>query len=49
MTAAPRNIVQHMAGETTHARRGAIRHRFRYGVDFVLFDPEAAVTGPALF
>lgn len=41
--------VEHIAGETTHARRGAIRHRFTYGVDYVLLDPEAALDAPALF
>lgn len=40
---------EHVAGVTMHARRGAIRHRFRYGVDFVLIDAEAAMTGPYLF
>lgn len=41
--------VQHMAGMTTHARRGSIGHQFRYGVDYVLLDPEAEVAGPTLF
>ena len=41
--------VQHIAGETTHARRGAIRNAFRYGVDYVLIDPERSETAPALF
>ena len=41
--------VQHMPGVTTHARRGAIRHQFRYGVDYVLIEPEAAQPAPALF
>jgi len=40
---------EHIAGVTTHTRRGAIRHGFRYGVDFVLIDPEACVTRPRLF
>lgn len=39
---------EHMPGVTTHARRGAIGNAFRYGVDFVLIDPEAR-DGPALF
>ncbi|MCB1493975.1 MAG: DUF1365 domain-containing protein [Rhodobiaceae bacterium] len=34
--------------ETTHARRGAIRHSFRYRVDFVLIDPDMQC-GPVLF
>ncbi|MEO8241079.1 MAG: DUF1365 domain-containing protein [bacterium] len=39
---------EHIVGVTSHARRGAIRHGFRYGVDFVLIDPEAR-GGPLLF
>ncbi len=39
---------QHMRATTTHARRGHISNTFRYGVDFVLIDPEAS-DGPALF
>lgn len=38
----------HIAGSTTHARMGEISNAFRYGVDFVLIDPDAR-TGPALF
>lgn len=40
---------EHIAGVTTHTRRGEIRHRFRYGVDYVLIDPEVPVTHPRLF
>lgn len=39
---------EHVAGYTTHARRGAIANAFRYGVDYVLIDP-AAQGGPRLF
>lgn len=45
MTFAP----EYIAGVTTHARRGGIRHGFRYSVDYVLIDPEAAATGLRLF
>ena len=38
-----------MLGVTTHTRRGEIRHRFSYGVDYVLIDPTATVTRPRLF
>lgn len=31
---------------TWHGRFGAVRHRFRYSVDFVLIEPEAAVAAP---
>ena len=40
---------EHVAGVTMHARRGRVRHRFRYGVDFVLIDAEAQIAGPRLF
>lgn len=39
---------RHLAGYTTHARRGGIRNAFRYGVDYVLIDP-ASAQGPRLF
>ncbi|WP_163848468.1 DUF1365 domain-containing protein [Pseudooceanicola aestuarii] len=38
----------HLPGHTTHTRRGAIGNAFRYGVDYVLIDPEAR-RGPWLF
>lgn len=43
------HLPDHIAGVTTHARRGGIRHRFCYGVDYLLIDPEAATTRPWLF
>lgn len=39
----------HLRGTTTHARRGTIKNAFRYGVDFVLLDPEDTARGPSLF
>ncbi len=42
-------VPEHIAGVITHTRRGAIKHGFRYGVDFVLIDPEARGTGPWLY
>lgn len=39
---------EHIPGTTTHARRGAVANAFRYGVDFVLINPDAPA-GPALF
>lgn len=45
MTFAP----QHMRGITTHARLGGIANAFRYGVDYVLIDPESTAKTPALF
>lgn len=46
------STVDHIAGHTTHVRRGQVGHRFGYHVDYVLIDPEqtdAAANGPALF
>lgn len=40
---------EHIVGVTVHSRRGEIRHRFRYGVDYVLIDPEAAQPTPLVF
>jgi uncharacterized protein len=40
--------VQHIKGETFHGRKGAVTNSFRYGVDYVLLDPDTA-TGPRLF
>lgn len=40
--------VEHLRGETFHGRKGAVENSFRYGVDYVLLDPETA-QGPALF
>lgn len=40
--------VLHLPARVTHARRGAIRHAFAHGVDYLLLDPEAA-RGSALF
>lgn len=39
---------EHLAGITTHARRGEIAHVFRHRVDYVLIDPESR-SGPMLF
>jgi DUF1365 family protein len=37
---------EHIAAQTSHARRGALKNAFRYGVDYVLIAPESAT--PAL-
>ncbi|SNX68265.1 hypothetical protein SAMN05878503_10236 [Cereibacter ovatus] len=39
--------VEHIAGETFHGRKGAVGNSFRYGVDYLLLDPDA-VEGPSL-
>lgn len=41
--------VEHIEGSTFHGRRGAVENAFRYSIDYVLLDPEAAVSAPALF
>ncbi|WP_380057594.1 DUF1365 domain-containing protein [Falsihalocynthiibacter sp. SS001] len=40
---------EHIRGSTTHTRRGDIRHKFCYGVDFVLIDAEEQAALPSLF
>ena len=39
---------EHVPAVTWHGRKGAVRHAFRYSVDYVLIDPEAR-GGPRLF
>jgi uncharacterized protein len=41
--------VEHIAGQTFHGRRGDTKNAFRYSIDYVLADAEAAVEGPWLF
>lgn len=41
--------VQHIAGETFHGRRGATKNAFRYSIDYVCVDADAAADHPALF
>jgi DUF1365 family protein len=43
------DAIEHIVGVTTHARKGQVGHKFRYGVDFVLLDAEAAIIGTGLF
>ena len=43
------NRGEHISGVTTHKRRGAVTHGFRYRVDFVLIDPDAVPDGPVFF
>ncbi len=40
--------VDHIRGETFHGRKGAVTNSFRYGVDYLMLDPETA-GGPSLF
>lgn len=41
--------IDHIAGETYHGRRGDVKNAFRYGIDYVLVDAEAKLSGPRLF
>jgi len=42
------SIVEHIAGQTFHGRRGPISNKFTYAVDYVLFDAEADLHPPRL-
>ncbi len=42
------HAIDHIRGETFHGRKGAVKNQFRYGVDYLLLDPETA-KGPRLF
>lgn len=39
MNRLPQDSLMHLQGSTFHARKGAVKNAFRYGVDFVLIDP----------
>ncbi|MEL7459664.1 MAG: DUF1365 domain-containing protein [Pseudomonadota bacterium] len=39
-------VLEHIRGETFHGRKGAVTNSFRYGIDYVLLDAEAAVSAP---
>ncbi|MBI1416948.1 MAG: DUF1365 family protein [Limimaricola sp.] len=41
--------VEHIAAQTYHGRRGATKNAFRYSIDYVLLDAEAAQPAPWLF
>ena len=41
--------VDHIAGHTYHGRKGAVENAFRYSIDYVLCDAEAALETPRLF
>ncbi len=41
--------IDHIAGETYHGRRGAVKNAFRYSIDYVLVDADAPVKGPGFF
>ncbi|MFN6979235.1 MAG: DUF1365 domain-containing protein, partial [Gemmobacter sp.] len=43
------SAVEHIPGETFHGRKGPVGNSFRYGVDYVLLDPEATGPFPRLF
>lgn len=41
--------IDHIAGHTFHARKGVVENAFRYSIDYVMCDAEAAVETPFLF
>jgi uncharacterized protein len=41
--------IDHVSGHTFHSRKGAVGNAFRYSIDYLLLDAEAAVRGPRLF
>lgn len=41
--------IAHIAGETYHGRRGAVKNAFRYSIDYVLLDAEKPAPHPRLF
>lgn len=41
--------MRHISGQTWHGRKGAVENAFRYSVDYVLLDAEAAPVAPRLF
>ncbi len=41
--------IDQISAQTYHGRRGSVSNAFRYSVDYVLLDAEAAVRGPGLF
>ncbi len=41
--------VDHIQGVTYHGRKGTVANAFRYSIDYVVLDAEAAVQTPALF
>ncbi|KQB96398.1 cyclopropane-fatty-acyl-phospholipid synthase [Loktanella sp. 1ANDIMAR09] len=43
------STVQHIAAETYHGRRGAVKNAFHYSIDYVLLDAEAELATPTLF
>ena len=43
------SAIHHIAGETYHGRRGAVKNAFRYSIDYVLVDADALVKGPGFF
>ncbi|SLN43643.1 DUF1365 domain-containing protein [Roseisalinus antarcticus] len=47
-SAAPAGL-EHIAGETYHGRRGRTANAFRYSIDYILCNAEAATRGPLLF
>lgn len=43
------SVLDHIDAQTFHGRRGGVENDFRYSIDYVLTDPEAAPKTPLLF
>ena len=43
------SVIDHIAGQTYHGRRGATKNAFRYSIDYLLLDAEAELATPRLF
>ncbi|MEM9395620.1 MAG: DUF1365 domain-containing protein [Pseudomonadota bacterium] len=43
------SVLDHIEGQTFHGRRGSVENAFRYSIDYVMVDPEAELSRPALF
>lgn len=43
------SVLDHIGAQTFHGRRGGVENEFRYSIDYVLTDPEAAPKTPVLF
>jgi hypothetical protein len=41
--------IEHIDGSTFHGRRGGVENAFRYSIDYVLLEPEAAARAPRMF
>ncbi|WP_425093928.1 DUF1365 domain-containing protein [Tropicimonas sp. S265A] len=43
------SVLDHIQGQTFHGRRGGVENAFKYSIDYVMIDAEAALKTPRLF